>query len=149
MKITNNLNLNCIFIVSIPRFSLIINPIIFLKLISWFRLQWYRKWNILSNTFLLSNVVNWRPVVELRVFFDWQVFAIFGWFMSFCHFLRVSTIFWLIFEFPSWSHFSFFVDSIFFSLFVWFFLWMGVWVCSIMDLDLFFFVNKNLFFFFA
>ena len=145
MKIKNNLNLNRIFIGSIPRFSLVFNPINFLKLISWFGLQWYGKWNTISNTFLLSNVVNWRVetscwtssslcLTSFRHFLaDPWVSTIFS--LSFHHFLADLWISFLI----SLLFFFFLSIQIFFSLFVWFFLLMGVWVCSIMDLDLFFF----------
>ena len=107
--------------VSIPRFSLVINPIIFLKLISWFGLQWYEKWNILPNTFLLSNVVNWRVETSCQT-------SSFLWLTSFCHFLAdpwVSAIFSL-----SFHHFL-----------------ADLWISFLVSLLFFFFLSIHFFFF--
>ena len=121
MKIKNNLNLNRIFIGSIPWFSLVFNPIIFLKLISWFGLQWYGKWNTISNTFLLSNVVKWR--VETNCWTSSSLCL-----TSFRHFLAdpwVSAIFSL-----SFHHFL-----------------ADLWISFLISLLFFLFVNSIFFFF--
>ena len=156
MKIKNNLNLNRIFIGSIPWFSLVFNPIIFLKLISWFGLQWYGKWNTISNTFLLSNVVKWRVetscwtssslcLTRFRHFLaDPWVSAIFS--LSFHHFLADLWISFLI----SLLFFFFFVNSIFFFFICLIFLVNGcVGLFNNGSGSFFFLVNKNLYFFFA
>ena len=135
MKIKNNLNLNRIFIGSIPWFSLVFNPIIFLKLISWFGLQWYGKWNTISNTFLLSNVVNWR--VETSCLTSSSLCL-----TSFRHFLAdpwVSTIFSLSFHhFLADLWISFLISLLFFfflliKIYIFFCINIRIWYVKILS----------------